>query len=174
MINTVYNYFNPNSERSLESADKFHKLTLIKKVAVVAATIFGAVITPFFLCLGGVALFQLSVKWLSHDEYPKISTAKLKNYTGAAKYIAPNGDEYTGKFKNGLYHGWGELLEKGGNIYAGNFVEGKKCGEGTYWVNGRVDYFGNWENDQKHGRGEERCIEVYYDHGVRVPNPENT
>ncbi len=60
----INNYCNPFSNQFRQSVTHFHDLSLSRKVAAVAAAVFGALATPFLLCIGGVALFQLAVKWL--------------------------------------------------------------------------------------------------------------
>lgn len=66
-MNISFSYINPFSKEFRESMDDFKLLSVDKKVIVVASSIFGAMMTFFLLGLGGVALFQLTVKWLKSE-----------------------------------------------------------------------------------------------------------
>jgi len=63
-MQVVNNYCNPFVNQFRESVQEFRSLSMPKKVATVAAGVFGALATFYLLGAGGVALFQLSVKWL--------------------------------------------------------------------------------------------------------------
>ena len=41
-----------------------------------------------------------------------------------------NGDEYSGEFKNSLFHGGGKIAYKNGDVYSGEFENGAKHGSG--------------------------------------------
>jgi len=57
---------------------------------------------------------------------------------------------YTGMFKNGTWHGLGELIWSGdflGHRYVGNFVNGRRHGQGTYTFPNGANQVGTFEND---------------------------
>lgn len=65
---------------------------------------------------------------------------------------------YTGNFKNGKPHGYGEMSYTNGERFKGQWSYGNKNGNGTYYytkndVDGRAKYEGNWKNDEKSGQG---------------------
>jgi hypothetical protein len=60
-----------------------------------------------------------------------------------------NGDAYTGEFKDGLYHGHGEL-KRAKEVYRGMFVEGVKEGLGRQISNSKT-YTGYFKNNKKDG-----------------------
>lgn len=65
---------------------------------------------------------------------------------------------YDGKFRDGLYHGYGRLIwEDEGSGYTGYWVQGKREGRGTYWEkvtwNKWNVYMGQWRNDRRNGQG---------------------
>ena len=65
-----------------------------------------------------------------------------------------DGDEYTGDFKDGQYHGHGVYKYNNGDRYEGQFeYDCGRHGQGTmYYANGEK-YEGGWLNDEKHGEG---------------------
>lgn len=122
-------YFNPFSERCSQAWEDFKELSLEKKVIAIAAAVFGAILTPFFLFTGGVALFRLTVEWLKTtasvgeeqssevDDPPPATTFKLEvtdedlrqGFTGEGVYRISDDQAYYGGFLNGQRHGSGQL-----------------------------------------------------------------
>ncbi|KAG7399606.1 hypothetical protein PHYBOEH_008394 [Phytophthora boehmeriae] len=69
--------------------------------------------------------------------------------------VAQSNARYDGEWKNGLPHGYGELVfDAARNIrYEGQFVEGKRAGRGhMHYADGSV-YAGDWRDDVKCGQG---------------------
>ncbi|CAL8463328.1 g2862 [Coccomyxa elongata] len=65
----------------------------------------------------------------------------------------PNGDTYTGGWRNGLPEGEGRYCWADGSTYEGGWKNGSKHGLGTYtWPNGAC-YKGEWQNGCMHGVG---------------------
>ena len=100
-----------------------------------------------------------------------------RNGFGILKW--PNGDSYTGQWKDDKYHGEGTystvngftckgLWEKGkmngngeekfadGNSYVGEFKNDRRDGHGTYTLaNGALAYEGGFKNGKAHGEGKQ-------------------
>ncbi len=52
--------------------------------------------------------------------------------------------------KNGVWHGFGEMVYQNKDIYCGNFANGLRESHGLYtWSNGNT-YEGQWKNDEMH------------------------
>ena len=66
------------------------------------------------------------------------------------------GDIYKGNFENGLFNGYGKLIEKNGTIYQGFWKEGKYNGFGKIKFNNGAYYLGYFENGKRKGFG------IYY------------
>ena len=65
-------------------------------------------------------------------------------------------NNYSGEFKNGLYHGYGVYKLANGNVYEGHWINGEKSGHGIFkWANGDV-YEGGWSEDKRSGHGLEK------------------
>ena len=65
----------------------------------------------------------------------------------------PNGDKYTGQFKNGKRHGRGIRKNADGSVFEGNYEEDQPSGQGKYtWADGE-SYDGAWKNGLFHGMG---------------------
>ena len=76
----------------------------------------------------------------------KSSLNKLPMPHGNGKYSFPNGDEYYGTFKDGMFHGsgiyrWGED-DFFGDQYSGQFENNKVHGSGIYTMNDRCNFTG--------------------------------
>ncbi|MCG6886369.1 MAG: peptidase C13 [Proteobacteria bacterium] len=61
-----------------------------------------------------------------------IYTGQIRDWraNGAGKLILGDGSQYEGEFKNSVFDGKGRLTSKNGNIYTGNFKSGLKHGYG--------------------------------------------
>ena len=69
------------------------------------------------------------------------------------KIISPNGDVYSGEFKNGKKHGQGTFISPNGNKYVGEYKDGEKDGKGTFtWSDGRK-YVGAFKDGTQNGQG---------------------
>ena len=98
--------------------------------------------------------FTICSKSWAEDCYgsPKVnsSTVKWNNCKGT---WTNNDFQYTGGFKNGLYHGEGIATLRNGDKYEGSFISGSYSGYGIFsWANGDI-YLGNWSNNQRNGHG---------------------
>ena len=83
----------------------------------------------------------VSLMWCS------ISIAETKYY--------PNGDEYTGEFKDGKRDGQGTLVYSMWKKYVGEWKDDKRHGQGTLIDEGMkvYSYIGDWKEDKKSGLG---------------------
>lgn len=105
--------------------------------------------------------------------------ARLRDGTkdGLGQSLFPNGDCYTGEYKEnerhgkGLYwwsyssamycgdwlknmrHGYGRMVYPDGSRYLGHWVNDKKNGQGRYTYADGSSYDGAWVKNEKHGRG---------------------
>ena len=67
--------------------------------------------------------------------------------------VYPNGDKYTGEWKDDMKHGHGTYTYNNGEVYVGEYKDDMKHGEGMYsWPDGNK-YIGEWKDDMKHGQG---------------------
>lgn len=80
---------------------------------------------------------------------------------GSGKVVFPNGDVYTGKFKNGMRQGFGTYVlnintgkgESKPQRYEGRWQQSARQGEGKeVWPDGSY-YEGSWVKDKFHGQG---------------------
>lgn len=74
-------------------------------------------------------------------------------YHGGGHHIDTNGDEYLGRFENGLKHGYGKMTYSGsGDVYDGEWAHGQHHGPGklTEFATGNV-FEGNWVEGKKRG-----------------------
>ena len=74
------------------------------------------------------------------------------NCVGLRHY--PNGDTYSGEFKNGKREGTGSYKFSNGDMYEGNFRGGKRNGKGTSILKSGEKYVGEYRDDLKDGKGE--------------------
>jgi len=98
-MQTINNYCNPFSSHFRQSVEDYKSLSLPRKVAAVAAAIFGAIATPYLLCVGGVALFQLAVKWLKPGEIA--AAEKASNLPQATDQIVLSPEEFIDQLDSG-------------------------------------------------------------------------
>ncbi|SVC54204.1 uncharacterized protein METZ01_LOCUS307058, partial [marine metagenome] len=85
---------------------------------------------------------------------------KEKALNGHATTTTANDSKYVGEFKDGKYHGQGQLCigdqKFSHDEYVGEFSQGEFEGEGTYrWADGRK-YVGAWKGGEK-WTGKEYC-----------------
>eukprot|EP01120_Amphizonella_sp_Union-15-10_P007137 TRINITY_DN2376_c0_g1_i2.p1 TRINITY_DN2376_c0_g1~~TRINITY_DN2376_c0_g1_i2.p1 ORF type:complete len:536 (-),score=111.72 TRINITY_DN2376_c0_g1_i2:324-1931(-) len=71
---------------------------------------------------------------------------------GKGIYTTPDGDIYTGEYKNGLRHGRGIYSLKDGTKFEGEFAFGKPL-KGTYTFDNGDTYTGTFEDELFHGKG---------------------
>ena len=85
-------------------------------------------------------------------EFSKINLAPegigIKTYS--------KGDIYIGNFENGLFSGYGKLIEKNGTIHQGFYTEGKYNGFGKIKFNNGAYYLGYFKKGKRNGFG------IYY------------
>ena len=86
--------------------------------------------------------------------------SKEKALNGHGTTISTNGSKYVGEFKDGKYHGQGQLCigdqKYDHDEYNGEFSQGEFEGEGTCrWADGRK-YVGEWKEGKK-WTGKEYC-----------------
>lgn len=89
-------------------------------------------------------------------------------------YRFKNGDRYSGKLKNRMFHGLGVFTFANGDKYTGEFKNDKKSGTGTMvYTSLRRIYIGKWKNDKQHGKGSVFYFTDSeagkYSNGVKVP-----
>ncbi|KAF2718349.1 cysteine proteinase [Polychaeton citri CBS 116435] len=90
---------------------------------------------------------------------------------GEGHLISVQGDNYTGAFFNGQYHGKGKMIyAKDGRVYEGDWVDGKRHGQGVLTEENRR-YEGGWHEDQQKGKfvltgevtdDEKSCCQICY------------
>ena len=73
---------------------------------------------------------------------------KQNKQYGQGTYSWATGHKYIGNFKKNNRHGYGKLIFPNGGEYIGEFKDGKKHGQGALTIpNGKV-YDGLWRNDK--------------------------
>lgn len=105
---------------------------------------------------------------------------------GIGTYVYPNGETYTGEWKNGLRsgkgvylysdgsrykgeyllnlrHGKGTYTYKNGDKYRGSYHKGKRQGTGKFTFKSGKIYKGQYKSDKRHGKGV-----IYYVNGDRL------
>lgn len=178
-MQAIHQYFNPLSFHYLESVQDFRSLSRLKKVIAVAAGIFGALLTPYLLCIGGVALFQLSVKWLKTENTECVHSTDIVVRTKVAlredkiaelnQLIRMSIEErermaveegylvVTQEDIDNRYTGKGFMRFEDGGTYQGEFLEGKFSGTGTHvFLNPSLHlscYRGGFLENERSGRG---------------------
>ncbi|MBL10100.1 MAG: hypothetical protein CL402_06230 [Acidiferrobacteraceae bacterium] len=110
---------------------------------------------------GGFVIFT-DIQKTGHFRWPtdaKKGGDKAKNGPGTETY--PDGSEYVGEFKDGLFHGQGTMsyanatLSSGikGSKYVGEFKDGLFHGHGTLVLTDGTQYTGDWKEGKRHGHG---------------------
>ena len=73
---------------------------------------------------------------------------------GEGAYRFPDGNEYSGNFRNAKMHGQGTYTYASrGEKYVGEWRNGVINGQGTYYYRSGNRYQGEWRNGDKHGQG---------------------
>jgi hypothetical protein len=75
----------------------------------------------------------------------------VDSWTNCRGTLKANGEEYVGEFKNGKYHGQGELITSSRNKYTGEFRNGKFNGRGTITYQSGGTYVGNFVDGSSEG-----------------------
>jgi len=74
-------------------------------------------------------------------------------FQGPGTLTWPNGDYYSGEFSLGMFSGQGELIRKDGDRYVGTFVAGLYHGQGTLTAEDDSIYEGQFAEGIFHGSG---------------------
>ena len=72
---------------------------------------------------------------------------------GFGEYFYPDGAKYIGEFKNGLKDGQGKFTMPNKAKYVGEFKKGKIHGYGSYLFSSGAKYIGEWKENKEHGKG---------------------
>jgi len=72
--------------------------------------------------------------------------------SGKGTVIWSNGTIYVGDFKEGMYHGYGTLLNEQ-SLYVGDFSKNYPDGFGSFFTNHNKMYVGDFKNGEMHGKG---------------------
>ena len=82
---------------------------------------------------------------------PASSTNVWDNCFGRS--IFPNGDAYSGFWKDGLMHGFGAYQYFNGNRYVGEFNQHRRQGVGVFIQKNKGAFFGTYRDDKRNGVG---------------------
>ena len=74
-------------------------------------------------------------------------------FNGYGKLIEKNGTIHQGFYKEGKYNGFGKIKFNNGAYYLGYFIKGKKNGFGIYYFENKDFYIGEWKDDNRDGFG---------------------
>ncbi|MDG1523855.1 MAG: hypothetical protein P8Q34_03245, partial [Hyphomicrobiales bacterium] len=95
-------------------------------------------------------VFVINGNALALSDCPKDTSVEWDNCFGT--YTFPDGETYTGGFKNNFKHGQGTYTFPNGGIYIGGFKNNFRHGQGTYtYASGNI-YTGGFKNDLRHGQ----------------------
>ena len=72
---------------------------------------------------------------------------------GYGAFVADNGNEYEGEWKNDKREGHGKAKYNTGDVYIGNWKNCKRHGHGTMYIENGDVYEGGWNNGFKDGPG---------------------
>ena len=72
---------------------------------------------------------------------------------GQGTYTSANGSQYIGESKDNKFHGQGTFTTAKGDQYIGEFKDDKMHGQGTYTSIDGSQYIGEFKDDKKHGLG---------------------
>ncbi len=186
-MQSINSYLNPFSNDFQQSFQHYHSLPLVKKAAAVAAAIFGALATPYLLCLGGFVAFQLAVKWLKSsrdavqnaDENTEtlsrtsqthnVKVDKLRKLFQLSHEERKNKaveEGFTPLTDPSNYSGKG-FLTYTKETYQGNFKNGRRNGKGLLYIHNPDGYIkriyqGDFHHDKISGTGIEVGKEGYW------------
>lgn len=120
------------------------------------------------------SLHILNTKLIVTRHYPNgdIYTGEFKNNlaNGKGTLKSANGSIYKGPFKNGFSHGYGMKIYNNGCEYIGNFKEGLRDGNGLITLLDGMKYSGQFKNDLLHGFGELKFANGTYYKGQFIDN----
>lgn len=106
--------------------------------------------------LGAQVSWDDATRMVRIDKEPSEKTIRYVGETkrdGTGTYTWPNGDNYTGEWKQGEMAGQGILSYAGGEQYSGSFLHNMRNGKGKMvWKNKDI-YEGEWLNDGMSGQG---------------------
>ena len=83
-------------------------------------------------------------------------------YHGIGNLIFKNELEYKGEFKNGEYYGFGNIDFENGDHYTGNFENSEYNGKGILNFKNGDYYHGNFKDGKYHGEGILKQGEFYF------------
>ena len=84
-------------------------------------------------------------------------------------HTSDNGDQYVGRYKDGLRHGQGAMTWANGDKYDGDWIKNQITGQGTVTYSNGHQYVGGFKDGQRYGQG----IYTYSDGSTRVGVWEN-
>ncbi len=196
-MNTINHHINPFSDHFHQSLQDFKSLSLSKKVSAVAAAILGALVTPYLLCIGAIATFQLAVKWLKPGDCLKENTQN--NISGINRHVNRRAQQIAElerllhltpdeRLENAVAQGYRNLTPEissgfsgmgfqinGYRTYQGKFVDGQQQGHGIMFSTGyrgitRFIYKGEMADNNKNGHGLEVSADRSWYEGEFVKN----
>lgn len=126
-------------------------------MSIKRAILMGPLAAALFLTPGLIAQ-SASAQSLAEVTDEKCVFGDCTTGSGRMELTTPYGKgEYSGKFLDGEFHGYGRLevpisfVEE--SIYVGDWERGIRSGRGTYWNGTGNLYIGQWRDDQRNGRG---------------------
>ena len=106
---------------------------------------------PLFFKIFVALLFVSKEGWCLTPCPGQYDKQTWTNCAGAKIYA--NGDKYVGEWKNGTFHGKGDLTLSNGGKYVGDFMDGQLHGHGTITFSNGDKYIGQLRFDHIYGRG---------------------
>ena len=107
----------------------------------------------FFPLLLPAAFLVMSCNTESTIELSKEKVVVFKPESIDGLVQEPDGGIYKGEYKNGLFHGKGEMVWSNGDRYEGEFKNGLRHGKGTYVLANGTRYAGEHTDGFWHGEG---------------------
>ena len=121
-------------------------------------------------CSNSVGIYQFA------DGREYSGAFKNNQKHGYGNFVWPNGNRYTGNFRDDKMQGAGEFYFSDDRMYIGEFNNNNKDGMGQFiWSNGRI-YKGNFKDDMIHGKGKmiiskNNIIKGIWNRGELIKNP---